>query len=380
MTANNQVENEDSDKRQTWKKLAILLLKIVLAVVIVTVLFKLLEGIDWSEVGAALQRLSIIELVALLVLLGVRQVLNAVPLSLFAPGMTLRQSVISDSSANLVATVAPPPGDVALRIAMFRSWKIPVDTGLAGLSLNTLIYYVLRFAAPVIGFLVLLVAVRFDDEYAIVAVLSGIIAIAIAAVLVLIIRAEASARWIGRTCARLVKRVRPNDVDVTVWSDKMAEFRGHVEEQMRNGWLKALVALMVMVVVEGVMILAALRFLGVSSEQLNAFEIVAAFCITYPLTALPFSGLGILDSALYAILISVGTGVDGPTLIAGLLVWRIFTLGLPLLLGGITLLLWRRGNPDAEAAAQATGSYAADDSGINDPNQEGAPDEGDRPQ
>lgn len=337
---------ESPDSRPAWRRLLIPALKVIIVVVIAWAVIEIVREVDWAQVGDSLSTLTLLQAGILTVLLLLRQFLNAVPLALFAAGLSVWRSTVSDLSANLVATVAPPPGDVVLRVAMFRSWKVALDTALAALSLNTLIYYILRFAAPVVGFLALLVAVRYDENYAVVALVSAAIAVLMALLIVLIVRSESSARWLGITCAKLVRRVRPKVADPQRWSDTMAKFRADVEQQMRREWAKALVALLAMVVVEAIMLFASMRFLGVDPDQLNGVEIVAAFLITYPLTALPFGGIGILDAALYGILTHVGTEVDGNAVIAALVVFRVFTLAVPLILGLITLLSWRRANPD----------------------------------
>ena len=56
--------------------------------------------------------------------------------------------------------LAPPPSDMALRVAMFKSWGVPPPTAIAATSMNALSFFVARFSAPLLGFF--LVAVPGD--------------------------------------------------------------------------------------------------------------------------------------------------------------------------------------------------------------------------
>ena len=68
----------------------------------------------------------------------------------------------------------------------------------------------------------------------------------------------------------------------------------------------------------------------------------APLLIAYPLTLFPLMGLGILD----AVLVAAWTQVAGieyeARIVAGLIVWRVFSLLTPILLGVVALAWWRR--------------------------------------
>lgn len=92
----------------------------------------LVGSVEWSQVGAALGRLSWTAIPLLIALLFVRQGFNAVPLSRFVAGLGWWRSVQNDVTANLIGTVAPPPGDVVIRVSMFRSWGSTRSTAWPG--------------------------------------------------------------------------------------------------------------------------------------------------------------------------------------------------------------------------------------------------------
>ncbi len=143
------------------------------------VIVQLVGRIDWGAVWDALSRLAWWQLGVLLVVLMVRQTLNAVPLAFFIRGLSVFRAVVNDLAAHLLAVVAPPPGDMVLRVGMFTSWGIPASRAIAGTMMNVLAFYLMRFSVPIIGFAILL-PVRFDSGYAVTALLSGAVAAVIA--------------------------------------------------------------------------------------------------------------------------------------------------------------------------------------------------------
>src|SRR4051794_10641710 len=86
----------------------------------------------------------------------VRQVLNALPLSLYIRGVSAYKATINDLGAILMSVVAPPPSDLARRVTMFTSWGVPAAKGVAGTLMNPLTFYSVRFSAPAVGFVLLL--------------------------------------------------------------------------------------------------------------------------------------------------------------------------------------------------------------------------------
>jgi uncharacterized membrane protein YbhN (UPF0104 family) len=346
------------------RRALVMLVKIVIAVVACRFLLSFIRGVNWEQIGAALSQLTATQVAALLVLVAIRQTDNAAPMALFISGLGLRHAVTGDLSAILVSTVAPPPTDTVMRFSMFKSWDIDVSHGAVGVSLNTVTYYAVRFAAPVLGFLLLLFAEGYDSTYAAVAVFSGLVAVAITVTLILVVRADRFAAAIGRLGGRIGHRFRPDQVDPEHWAEVMVQFRSTASDTLRAKWAWALLTMFGLLVIDAIFLTATMRFMGIPSAELTFAEILAGYLCAYPLTALPFAGIGVLDAALIALYTERGAS-DDATVLAALLVWRLATVLLPLLLGLVAFTLWRRANP-AEAAnvraAAATGEVPeADD-------------------
>jgi len=334
------VRTEDAPRRRRRPWLKPLLLFVV-SIAIAWIIVGFVGAIDWSQVAAGFRRLTLPAVVVLVLGLLVRQAFNAVPLSRFVAGLSWHRSVQNDLGANVVGTFAPPPADVVLRVSMFSSWGInPVD-GMAGVTLNMLTFYAVRFLAPLLGVLVL-AGQGVERGQLVSAALSALVAVAVVGGLVGVMRGDAMAAWVGRTAARVVARVREG-VDEEEWALAVVDFRGRMNETLRAGLLPSMLSLVAMVLTDSVILLLALRFVGVGSEQLAAVDVVGGFLLVYPLTLMPLAGLGVLDAALLAGFTEVAGLEWEAEIVAALVVWRTITIGGPLLLGGLTLLLWRRG-------------------------------------
>lgn len=330
-----------------------MVLRIALVVLTVGIVVGLLGKINFSQVWTAVSTLTWREVLVLLALLAVLRTMNAIPISLFIPGLRLPRAVLNDSSAYLVSTVSPPPSDMVLRYSMFKAWDVDVAQGFAGVALNTVLFYAVRFSAPLAGVALLLVATEVESNVVLTASLSALIAVAILTTLVAVVRAKRVAAAVGRTGGRIGHRFKPDDVDPEVWSAKVVDFRGHVGAQLRRTWPWAALAMFGMVVFDGSVLLYSLRSVGITSALLPAVVVYGAFLVGYPLTALPFAGLGVFDALLYTLAVQRVGEEYSAALVAALLIWRVITVATPLLIGVAAYGLWRRSN--AAPAAQAQG-------------------------
>lgn len=344
----------EEKKRRRWVGL---LVRTVLIVIVVAVVIAVIRAVDWSEVAEATKQLTPWMILVLIGMVIVRQVCNAAPLAVFVPEIGYWRATQNDTAASVVATVAPPPSDLVLRFAMFRSWGVDLVRAASGLSLNTLLFYILRFATPVFGLITLVAANRYDDTAATVALISGFAAIVLTAAIIVVARSDRGAAWIGRTSGHIVGRVRPETVTAAAWEASMLSFRERVAEQLRSGWWKASLFLIAMVITEALLVVAAMRFVGVPAEAVSLAVLIGAFCLTYLMTALPFGGLGVLDAALYSILVAEAGEQYGSAIIAGLIIWRAATMLVPLIVGGAILLSFRGKRVQAadQDAAEADG-------------------------
>lgn len=337
--------------RPAWRAAVRPVATLLVAWLLYRLVTRLVGTVDWAAVGAALGRLDPWVALPLGVALVARQVLNAVPLTRFLPGLSLWRSTENDLTANLVATVAPPPADVAVRIAMFRSWGLDPVLGMTGVTLNSVKFYAVRFAVPVLG-LALLAEHGLERRQWLAGAACGVAAAAVLVGLVLLVRGERLAARLGRTAGRVAHRVRPS-VDPAAWAARTVQLQGQTAQSLRTGLLPSMVALTGMVLADATVLLLALRFVGVGPGPLPATLVVGAFLLLYPLTILPLFGFGVLDALLLGWLVTASGPAAEPGIVAAIAVWRVVTILGTLVLGAAALGSWRWRTRAVSAPASA---------------------------
>lgn len=317
--------------------------RIVVAVLLAFVgyaIIGLVERVDWAGAWEAIAHVEAWQLVAMFAMLILRQVLNATPLALFMPTLSVYRATMCDQAATLISLVAPPPSDMVLRLKFLASWGIDAALGLAGSTMNVLAFYINRLLVPMVGLVILIVA---DGQLggtpvAVIALIAGLVLLVL---LRLSVRDAAAAERIGLRVGRLARRVR-SSVDPQAWAAKLLEFRSHITGRFAYGFPRSLVVLFAMTLVDSGILLVALRCVGVPASALPAWLVIGAFLLWFPITILPLAGLGLLDAVLVGVYTEhAGQGFEAEIL-AALFVYRIVTLAGPALLGMISLALWRR--------------------------------------
>ncbi|MDR7311304.1 uncharacterized membrane protein YbhN (UPF0104 family) [Nocardioides luteus] len=326
-----------SPGRRAWIVRGVLLVVALLATVTIV---RLVGRIDWGAAWDSLTHLSWWHPVVLLAVVLARQVLLAMPLSFFIRGVTFYRATVNDLGAALTSLIAPPPSDMALRVAMFRSWGVSAATGLAGTVMNSVTFYIARFAAPLFGF-VLLIAVGEAPSLRWLELLSIALAAAILVAVLLVVRSDPLARTVGTRSGVVARRFR-RSVDPERWADACQRFRADVAERFRRGFPLAVLSQVGMMAVDLVALALCLRFVGVSASEVSIAWIAIAYLFAFPFTVFPMWGIGIVDALVLAALVEAG-GLDvEAAAVAGLMVWRVFTVAVPVLLGAVAVAVWRR--------------------------------------
>src|SRR5699024_11293324 len=111
-------------------------------VAVAVAVLRILGVIAWEQVWAALGQLSWWHPLVLVVLLLLRQVLNGSPLAFYISGISLYRATLNDLGASTMAAVAPPPGDIALRVARVTSCGVRPSRAVAGAATKPLTFVI----------------------------------------------------------------------------------------------------------------------------------------------------------------------------------------------------------------------------------------------
>jgi putative heme transporter len=262
------------------------------------------------------------------------------------PGLTYPQAAVATESSTAISNTVPGGGalGIALNYAMFQSWGFSRSRTSVSLLVSGVWNNFAKLAMPVVA-LALLALQGNPGGGRLVAGLLGVAGlIGAVAVFGLLLHSTETATRLGLTAARVASAIlrvfrRPPAVG---WEKATAKFRARTVTLLKARWHWVTLSTVVSHVSLYLVLLLALRHVGISNAQLGWAEVLAVFAFARLLTAIPFTpgGLGVVEFALITGLAAAG----GPraAVAAAVLIFRALTYVLPIPLGLVTYIYWRR--------------------------------------
>lgn len=325
--------------------------RLLLVVIIAAIVWALSRGVvDWGQVAATAVGL---EATDWLLLIGVSAARFAVePLLLMA--VTRNLSWARGLGAYLApaaaASIVPGPSDMAARYAMYRSWSYSGAETSAAVMLIFVFTTAAKVVLPVIAAVVLLAFGRSTEEQVTVAVVALGVLLAAGFVMAVLLRSEATARRIGSGVGAAARRVAgwfritaPNTLAADL-ADHAAHFREQTGDVIRSRWQVATPAALLAQAGMFATLVASVRVVGITSEQLDWVAIFSAFAFVQLLTSVPItpSGLGVAEAAYLTLLAAESTGGLVDEITAAALLYRLFSWVIVIPLGGVAWVAWSR--------------------------------------
>jgi uncharacterized membrane protein YbhN (UPF0104 family) len=262
------------------------------------------------------------------------------------PGLTLRQATVATLSTTAVANTVVAGGAIAvgLTYAMNSSWGFSRSRTSVSLLIAGLWNNFAKLGLPVLA-LSLLAFRSTPSPGRVAAGLAGLAGLAGAVVLLwLLLRSREGAARIGTAAGRVASAlVRPfGRPPVRGWDRATTRFRDRTALLLRARWPWITVTTLVSHLSLFLVLLVALRVVGVPAEDVGVVEALTVFAFARLLTAVPFTpgGLGVMEVALIAGLAAAGG--ERSLVAAAVLVYRALTYVLPIPLGLGTYLFWRQ--------------------------------------
>jgi putative heme transporter len=314
--------------------------------VVALIFFGLLRDTDLAEVWRAIRDMTGVELVALLVVALWNLASYWFVLVCVLPGLTVPQAAVSSLTSTAISNTAPAGAafGIGITYAMYVSWGFPPSAVALSVLVSGVWNAFVKLGMPVVALAVL--ALYGDASTGrVVAALIGVAALgASVAVFALMLRSDAAAERIGTTLGRAVSRlarvVRRGPMEG--WGAAAVRFRARTIDLLRGRWFVLTVITVISHLSLYVVLLICLRHIGVSEDEVSWAEVLAAFSFVRLVTALPITpgGAGVVELALTAALVVAGG--DRELVVAAVLVFRGLTYLLPIPLGALTYVVWRR--------------------------------------
>jgi uncharacterized membrane protein YbhN (UPF0104 family) len=271
------------------------------------------------------------------------------------PGLTLAQAAVSNQTGTTISNVVPAGGAVAIGVvvAMLRSWGFTGSEIALLISTTGVSNSFLKLILPIFALGLLAVTGKATVALLIPALIGlAILAGAVVASALMLWRKGFAGRiggGAGATWSWLRRLI--GKPPVSTWSEGAVRFRKEMIHLLRGRWLPLTVTTIVSHLALWIVLILALRFLGVSAGEVTAIQSLAVFAFARLLSAAPITpgGVGFVELALIGGLYAAGhyhtdasPTVFKAQITAAVLLFRALTYGIQIPLGGFAYLVWRR--------------------------------------
>jgi len=347
-------------RRSSRAKLAA---RIVVALVLIVLIFwYLLKDISLADVWAAITAMTWTELVGLAVVAGWNLVTYALVWMTVTPGLRFGRAMLMTQATTAITNTVPAGSAIGIGMtyAMLGSWGFSRSRTTIAVLVSGVWNAFAKLAIPVLA--LALVALQGNATAARVTAAAFGIGGLIAAIVIfaLMLRSEHMAERVGVVAGRIASRLlalirRP---PATGWEIATVKFRNRTVDLLEHGWFPITAATLVSHLSLYLVLLVCLRDVGVSNAEVGWAEVLAVFSFARLATAVPITpgGAGLVEAVLITGLSAAGG--DKAQVVAAVLVYRALTWGLPVLVGVVCLLWWRKQTLTA-APADAASSTAA---------------------
>jgi uncharacterized membrane protein YbhN (UPF0104 family) len=334
------------------------LLRVVLIVGLAGLMIWLLsQMVDWGAVLDALRGVSFWGFVALfgasvLFIVGI-----AVGDMGLIKGLRFGQAVNSSTVSSTASMVIPFPGEMVIRLGMYRSYGISLEAGSTAMVLSGALRYMLVALLPGVAGLAILITGRGDPDTLGLTLIALVLGLVVLGAILLVIRSEKVARAVGRVAEAIwtgAMRVLRRPLPEKPLRDAVMEFRETGIRGLSGRTRAILLTSPWGLVGHYLVLLAACRAVGIDSEVLSWADALLVLAVLQVVAVIPITpgGIGFGEAAAIWALGWTDPGLNN-LLMAAMLLYRTFTMIIPIPFGLWALSRWRK--RDAASAEVAAG-------------------------
>lgn len=326
---------------------------LIVGVLVVVFGLVLPQFIDYSDVIAAFQDLTLQQFLVITVLGAVAWVVSGLIFSALIEGLSwIRGTMAWLILGGIGASVPFGPWNMGVLWVVVRGWGIGNGPATSGVALYGVINILSRMFLPLVGIVALaiggdLTSAKNAGTAWTITIVSAVAFVVVTGLIVGIVRSERVADWIGRTGQRVtewvmgrLKRTGAPDVGGAV-----RKFRDQLGLVIRRRGVAALSIAVVSQFAWALVLIVALRICGVPEQALSATVIFGVYALVMCITILPLSpgGAGISE----ILFISAFTTIAGPQydaeITAGVFLYRMYFWFVPIPLAWLLMKAARRG-------------------------------------
>ncbi len=319
-----------------------------LAIVVAIFVAVLPRIASYEAVWSTLRDMTWLEITSLVVVAIWNVVTYWVLLVAVLPGLSYPQAAVVNQTSTAVANTLPGGAAIAVGIsyAMYSSWGFTKSEFAFAAVVSGVWNNFAKLGLPVVA--LALLAITGDVTPALVT--AALVGVGVLAGAVLLFRAMlrygAVAHTVGRGASRLVSAVRGalRMPPVADWGRAAEAFCTRTAAELHRRHLRISVAALVSHLSLYLVLLTALRHVGISEEEVSWVAVLAAYAFVRLISALPITpgGVGVVELGYTA---ALGLGLESAAqaqVVAAILAFRFITFVLPIPLGAAAYVFWRR--------------------------------------
>jgi putative heme transporter len=341
-------------KKRKNRTVHVVQIPLAVAVVVVCFAYAIPKFASYSEVWTQVRKMTPFEVLLLLLATALNLWTYWWQNMVSIPNLSIWKAAVNNQTATSVANTMPGGAYVAVAVSyeMYRAWGYKGSDVGVSVAVTSVLNIYAKLVLPVVA-LALIVLTGRANRPLVGASTIGILVLAVSLVLFgLALWKKPFAYRIGNGFGRLgmwVSRVigRPQ---MFAWGDAAVRWRQHMIDLLVTRWLALSSSTIISHLTLYIVMLMALRFCGVSNDEVTWAQVLGVFAIGRLLTALPITpgGLGVVEVAYIGGIILAGRGhttvpaeVFHAQATAGVLVFRALTYGIQIPIGLITYVIWR---------------------------------------
>ena len=345
-----------SDKPKFGKSQIIATILTLLILVMVFVALKNM-GADYGAAWTAIQGMDAWELGLITLATIVLIIIYVTPYTAALPGLAFKPAFYTRQTSFMISNVIPGGGawGLAVQYGMLSSYGYGPAPASATIGITSVWNTFVTLSLPVIALIGLAITGQSNSQLATVTLIAAVVVIAMIVVFALILRSESFARKLGTWADKAIAWAaglihKTVDVDAVAG---LLHFRSSIVHVVHDRWVLITLANVGQQLAQFfILYLAVVALQGSFNSPVTFIQVFAAFSFGRLATFIPVppGGLGTTDAIITAALTTFG--LDKNSALAATMVWRAATYFPQVIIGVITMLLWRR-QKDKKPAATA---------------------------
>jgi uncharacterized protein (TIRG00374 family) len=316
--------------------------------VVALALWYLFTSLHDADTGDAIGLITWEQCVVISLLGVLNLATNWPPIVIALPGLRMREAAVTNTASAALSNTVPEGGAVAtgLNYAMLRSWGFTLPDITSEVIVTGTWSQMMKYTLLAIGLVAITAQGTAPDGTGWWALLLTVLVVVAAVVLAMILRSEGFARRLGGWVDRFVMRFHRwiSRLTSPELETGLPRFRTIMVTLLHRCWARLTVAMLISQLTVVVVLGVSCRMQGLDQQTISWAMILTAWgLVTFASLLVPTpGGLGVAELVLTAVL---GYGLpasDQSAVLAAVLLYRVATFLVPIPIGLVTYLYWRR--------------------------------------